>query len=551
MAKRKKIQNPETEAATPPKLSFKEQMVQKRAAAKARAEFIQYTAAVCAIAAFLGVLIAVVRDPKLAVMASLAIICLAMSYKYPRYAIYAFIAYVPFSGTVVYALGGNAILQLAKDAFFIPAAAAVTLFCYKHKQNLIIPQMIKTPLIIVLCLMGITMLVKNLPQHIAAAGAENPIALGILGIKAVLGYLLLVTCMYYLIRTKEDLYVVLRAQVLLIIIACGLGFAQYMMLRTGRCAGTVGEGNELFRASLEARCLVGGSLLYSPEQGQIRLPGTFVAPWQWGWFLISSTFFAFGTAFSDRNFIWRIIGLGAMALVAVMSLLSGQRIALALVPVVTGILLILTGQLANLKRFLPIGIGLGLILMFAVARDPAVVNERIDSFISRWEASPPTAFVTHQLEWAMNEQDGIFGRGAGRATNAARTFGETALVETYHSKLLYEFGPLGLIAILVLYTALTISTFFAYRSVKEPNLRGYGASMWVFVLFISYFPYYYPLDVDPVNSYYWLAAGIVLKLPDIDRQERLQKSLAGDSSKKLTKKELKELKESQKSAEFN
>jgi hypothetical protein len=43
----------------------------------------------------------------------------------------------------------------------------------------------------------------------------------------------------------------------------------------------------------------------------------------------------------------------------------------------------------------------------------------------------------------------------------------------------------------------------------------------VFVLFISFFPYYYPLDVDPVAVYYWLAAGIVLKLPTIDLQEQI------------------------------
>ena len=61
--------------------------------------------------------------------------------------------------------------------------------------------------------------------------------------------------------------------------------------------------------------------------------------------------------------------------------------------------------------------------------------------------------------------------------------------------------------------------------------------MWVFVLFISYFPYYYPLDVDPVNVYYWLAAGIALKVPEIDRQERLQKRIEeGAASSTLSKK---------------
>jgi hypothetical protein len=41
-----------------------------------------------------------------------------------------------------------------------------------------------------------------------------------------------------------------------------------------------------------------------------------------------------------------------------------------------------------------------------------------------------------------------------------------------------------------------------------------------------------------------------LKLPDIDRQERMQQSLEGDSAPKLTKKEMKKLKESQGAAQF-
>ncbi|MEM6762989.1 MAG: hypothetical protein AAF615_08930, partial [Pseudomonadota bacterium] len=41
---------------------------------------------------------------------------------------------------------------------------------------------------------------------------------------------------YYLINTKKDLYFILRAQVILIIVCCGLAFMQYMMLRSGASA---------------------------------------------------------------------------------------------------------------------------------------------------------------------------------------------------------------------------------------------------------------------------------------------------------------------------
>lgn len=481
------------EAAAAPKLSIKEQLAQKREKAKTRQAFIQYTSAVVAGAVLVGLAAGFALEPKLGAVAALGITCMAMCFKYPRPALYAFIIYVPFGGTVTYALGGSSLLQLAKDAFFIPALFGVFLFCRKYRQQLILPKAAKIPFVILMTWMSAAFLFVNGAQQLSAEG-EQPLLLGLLGFKAVMGYFFLITCIYYLIRNKSDLYGLLRLQCVLVLICCGLAFVQYSMLKSGTCPPTQGTGDELFKASLEARCFVGGSLLYSPQHNAVRLPGTFVAPWQWGWFLIASAFFSFATAFNDSNFLWRIIGIGSLASVFVMSFLSGQRIALALVPVVVVLLLFLTGQLkfSNLKRFLPIAVGLALVLVFLVARNPEIVTNSIENLQGRWNASPPHHLITHQLEWASKEQEGIFGRGVGRATNAARIFGKTKLVETYHSKILYEIGYVGLILLLGLFTIITISTFKSYRSVKDPNLRGYGASMWVFIAFISYFPYYYP-----------------------------------------------------------
>jgi hypothetical protein len=533
------------------KLTIKEQLAQKREKAKVRQAFLQYTSSVVAASGLVGAIAAFTLEPIMGIAAALGIACLAMCFKYPRPALYAFVIYIPFGGTVTYALGGNALLQLAKDAFFIPAAIGVFLFCQKYKQRLILPESIRIPFIILMTWMTAVLLFVNGSQQLSAEG-EQPILLGILGFKAVMGYFFLITCIYYLIRNKSDLYGLLRLQCVLVLICCGLGFIQYLMLKNGTCPPTEGTGDALFKASLESRCFVGGSLLYSPQFGVTRLPGTFVAPWQWGWFLISSAFFSFGTAFNDSNFLWRIVGIGSMASVFVMSFLSGQRIALALVPVVVVLLLFVTGQLrfSNLKRFLPIAVGLALALVFMASRNPEIVTGSIENLQGRWNASPPHKMIMRQLEWAGEKQEGIFGRGVGRATNAARMFGETQLVETYHSKILYEIGYVGLFLLLGLFTVITVTTFKSYRSVKDPNLRGYGASMWVFIAFISYFPYYYPLDVDPVNVYYWLAVGIVAKLPDIDRQERLERSSDDESSQKLTKKELKLLRQMENAAKF-
>lgn len=528
MPKRKsnKKSNKAKKESGAPTLSKKELAAQNRKAAKERQEFITFTSAVFFGSAFIGLLLFPVGGVKAVIGAIAGILSITLSYKYPRKALWFFLIYVPFGGTVVYAVaGGNALFQLAKDAFYIPAAIALFQDCQKKKLPFLLPAGLKPTLYILLIACLLTLLVANGSQQLNPGG-EKPIVLGLLGLKVLLGYLPLISCGYYLIRSKRELLFLTRTHLVLALICCVLGVIQYQFLSSGRCLGTRGlSGDALFKATLSAKCLVGGSLVFSPEVGAIRLPGTFVSPWHWAWFLIANAFLTYSTAFSDPSLLWRLGGLAGMALVFINAVISGQRIALALVPIVIVILLVLTGQVANLKRFLPIAVGLGVLAAIGMTMFPDLVLERVDSFVKRWNASPPTDFIAAQAENSSRSQAGFFGAGLGRATNSARAFGETTLIETYFPKLLYEIGWPGLIAFLMLVSSLTFLTFKAYRSVKEHNLRSFAASFWVFVLLISYNTYWYPLDTDPVAVYYWFLAGVILKLPEIDRQEQEKKHL--------------------------
>ncbi|MEH2323430.1 MAG: hormogonium polysaccharide biosynthesis protein HpsL [Nostoc sp.] len=509
-------------------LNLKEQLAQKRKAAQARKELTSLLTTATFGGVFVGIALFFVGGIKAAIPAVLGIIIMSLSYKYPRQALYAFIIYVPIGGTITYYLGNSPILQLAKDAFYVPALIGLWQTCRKQGLPLIIPQGIKIPLYIVLGCSLLTLLFVNGGQQfnppsvglLEKAPQEIPLGMGILGLKVFLGYVPLLGCAYYLIRDKRDFLFLSRLQIVLILICCVLGFIQYLLLLTGVCQGTRGlEGNALFVTSLEARCYFGGALLYSPEEGVIRLPGTFVAPWQWAWFLISSTFFTFATGFTDPSPIWRLLGLGSLVIVFINAVISGQRIALALVPICFGILLLLTGQIGNLKRFIPIGIGLALVVGIVMVTNPVVVQERTESFTGRWEASPPQDFIVQQFAENWKNVDGPLGSGLGRATNSARVMGQTKLVETYYPKVLFEVGIVGVLAFLSLVTSLTIIGFKTYRSIKNRNFRSYGAALWVFILFISYNTYYYPLDVDPVAVYYWFFAGVLFKLPELEKQD--------------------------------
>jgi hypothetical protein len=515
------------EVVAPVTSSLQEQKNLQRKAQRERQEFIGFLSTMTFVSILLGAPLFAVGGAKAAIGGAVGILCLSFSFKYPRKALWAFMIYMPFSGTVVYGLaGGNALMQLAKDIFYIPAAIGIFMECRRTGKPFILPREIVPWFSILMVVCMLVMLSVNLPQAFAPPPdvlnpppPENPIGMGILGLKALLGYLPLIGCAYYLVRDKKDLLFAMRLHVVLALTCCGLAFIQFLLLKTGRCQATTGTGVDLFKASVQSRCFVGGALLYSPEFGAIRLPGTFVAPWQWGWFLIANAFILFSSAFSEPSILWRPVSLAALASVFVMSVISGQRIALALVPLATIALLVMTGQVTNLKRFIPVGIGLGVILGGAAAANPAIVQASVQSFIDRWNASPPTAFISEQFSWAL-DRGGVLGHGLGRATNAARAFGDVKLVETYYPKVIYEIGLMGTIIFLIMVSVLTFVTFKAYRSVKDKVLRSYGASLWTFVLFISYNTYYYPLDVDPVAVYYWFFAGIILALPKIARQER-------------------------------
>ncbi|MCA2683345.1 MAG: hypothetical protein IM504_07250 [Microcystis sp. M038S2] len=483
----------------------------------------------------ISLVLGLVFDKKAALLGILAVPAMVASFIHPRLGLLALIIYLPLSSTVTFAVVrvfqvlGNLVLydqshllyKIAKDAFYFPALAAILIKTKTFKQ--LRPQ-IKPFIITTLILLAsslITFLFVNLPQ--------GGFAVGIVGLKILLSYIPLVLCGYYLIEQKRDLFVVNRLLIVMILVCCVLNLIQYFLLVQGICpdneflnqlevlvpkSDTEFYPNITEKASLKAQCFVGGSVLYNPDRGLIRLPGTFSDPWQWSWFLVSSSVISYAASFSDPQKRWRVAGWVAMVLVFLATLVSGQRIPFLLVPLFYLVLFIATSKH---KQKLPLKLGiLGLISLLAVTLNP-FIQERGLNFLDRWLYSSPIDFVGNQMQWMFNYVQ-LFGFGLGTASSGARHLaGEEGirLIETYYAKLLYEIGIVGFIAFMALVTILCILTFKAYLKVKNAALKHWGLCIWIFLLFISYNPYYYPLSVDPVSVYYWLFAGILLKLPEI------------------------------------
>ncbi|MEA5508322.1 hypothetical protein VB715_00950 [Crocosphaera sp. UHCC 0190] len=478
---------------------------------------------------FFSSLLLLMAGTKAAIMGGLLIPALVFSYCFPRWSILVFLIYLPLGGTITYAIAGvfkpiggevtytrsYPLFHLAKDAFYFPAFFALVIGhqVWPKLRPKIKPLLIVLGIFVLLCLL--TFFLVNLPQQLAGSD-DKVLLMGIIGLKIWLGYIPLILCGYYWINSQKNLILLNRIFVILILISSIFCLIQYLLLINGICAGNIDLPEPAnTKATLQAQCFVGGSLLYNPPQDLIRLPGTFVSPWQWSWFLVSSSFITYGAMLSEPSRVWQGISFSSIITVLIAALISGQRTALLLVPLIYVILLLIT---ENRKKILLLKLGLIFGLTIIITFQLLSFGEIIGDFIDRWKYSPPQEFMVNQFQWLASDRLKWLGHGLGTTASAARSLGTIQLIEVFPVKVIYEIGILGFLGFLAVVTTLTILTFKAYRSLKTPALSRLGLCLWLFILFISYNPHYYPLAVDPVAVYYWFVAGMLLKLPELEEE---------------------------------
>jgi hypothetical protein len=114
------------------------------------------------------------------------------------------------------------------------------------------------------------------------------------------------------------------------------------------------------------------------------------------------------------------------------------------------------------------------------------------------------------------------GMGTGTNTGAARY----ALadpdafkgIENYYGKAAYELGMPGLLVVAGLFLTIIFLSLKARRTMVAPDLRCGANALLAFLvaIFLSSFKGW-QIDLDPVNVYYWLFAGVLLKLPVLEK----------------------------------
>ena len=219
---------------------------------------------------------------------------------------------------------------------------------------------------------------------------------------------------------------------------------------------------------------------------------------------------------SDPSRRWQAMSWITIISIVSATIVSGQRTALLLVPVILTLSYFLL--LRRKKRWLFVKLfAISSTLYIFIHRFP-LIRQPVDNFIGRWNYSPPQEFVASQLNWLWQNYLTFLGNGVGTATNAASLFGKVQFIETFHVKLLFELGIISALVFLGLVTSINYCLFKIFRSLHSSNLRQMSLCLWLFILLISFNPFFYPLAIDPVAIYYWFFIGILLKLPELDKQ---------------------------------
>ena len=417
------------------------------------------------------------------------------------------LATVPWTGTAAYALDAPWLTHALPLALLLPAAVRVA-WERRHEKP--------TPGLRLLLLAG--WIFAGLVSAALLLGRgpvspeDRPLLVGLVGFATIFGCvpaILLAPTLTESHRQSPGLVRLLSASFLL---ACTLALVQAVLIESGQCPQTPD-----LKVSADNPCLVGGGYAHNTYYSSTRLPGTAASPWHWSWILIAgATITVVGWFRDDRG---RILHAAAALSIVAASYVSGQRVALVLVPVALASFAgagwlarqRLSLRLLSLSAGAAVALGAIVLGLSSLGALPQSLEIRIGDFGDRWRAASPSTFTRTQLEWVRHERPGLFGEGVGRGTNAARTFGSTRLVEAFPAKRLFETGWIG--ATLFLMLVLEILRRSARRirscSVDAAVDRSQLVVIWLFVFVLAAYPTWYAVDTPPTHAVFWLAVGLL------------------------------------------
>lgn len=447
---------------------------------------------------------------------------LAVGLRSWRLALIGLLIYIPVSGIAIDAAYGHraerAVAVLAKDFLFVvPAYAGFLVWAGRRRVRITFPA---APLTLMLALAAIVVAQAfnpDLPKPLIA----------LIGIKVWLFYVPLLFLGYHLVRTRDELFRLLGLMTLLALVPAVIGLVEAALIYGG-------HANAVYRvyggaAGAVTQEYVGFAL---PGGGQLRrIPSTFSSFYQH--YLFLAVMLAVAYAWWRGRRLAPLQGAVTAAIWLVLlaaSFLTGVRAAFLMTPILLVLVVALAGRSAvrfAVRRLLPAGV----VVAAAVTLVPG------SHMLAVWS---DLADVGRQEFWDVivaSSREAVhlttFGLGTGVDSIAARYAYSNDSAwqemiypllgrwhESWYVRTWIELGVVGLAVVLALFATIVVRGVRAHLRLRDPSLRVASAALLAVVIWsIVYAVKSQYLDLDPLNVYFWLFAGLMFKVPVLAERE--------------------------------
>ncbi|HKO06868.1 MAG TPA: hypothetical protein VJ487_04065 [Alphaproteobacteria bacterium] len=426
-----------------------------------------------------------------------------------RRMVYGLLLLAPFTGIPILLSGHNSLALVLKDVLFVvPLYVSLFLLHPREVKSAHVPGLLSAAL----GFLAVLVLGQTLNPHVTVMLAA------LIGVKVWLFYLPLIYVMAAMIRRPADHIRLLRLMTVLAVIPCAIGLLQWFLALS---FGYREAMQWFYGAAAKEATQWFSEFNYGGKF--FRIPSTFSFVTQYYGFLLSMTVVSYIARRVDPSRKWRRFASLVFYTVIVASFLAGSRQAYLFTPATVIALYLLDGRLKG--------------VMAAVVVVPVLVYGALDlggmdplrvlGVTGELTGTYGQEFIFDSPVRAL--EDVPFGMGPGADTGPARyAFPNQYLpayslrfnFESYYTKSIVELGFPGLLAVFGVFGTLIFIGLRARSVLKSAELRTAAAAYTAFVAVMAVNSIKgWSMDIDPINTYFWMFAGILCKLPYLESAE--------------------------------
>ncbi len=469
-----------------------------------------WVVAVATVSVVLGFAVGTGRGAIAAALLAVAI-AIALGLRSWRWSVYALLLYIPVSGVpIILSYPNTQLAVLLKDILFIiPAYLGFLAWAWAKRSRILFA--------------GAPVVLLALLALLVLGQALNPslpnMLVGAIGVKVWLLYVPLLFLGYHLVRDRTDLSRLLALMSLSAVLPLALGIVEAIMFRGGYAGIVYGWYGDSAAASTQNFAqfdYAGGGTLR-------RVPSTFSFVAQYYAFTVSMVVVTYawwqGVLVGTK---WAWLGRLLWLLAIAAAFLSGARSAFVLIPLLV-LLFVAIDRPPGLRlpgRLLgPVAALLAAVAVLGAAAATLLLStlqlgaEHFNNiFVEGFRQAIGTTWLglgtginTSATRYAYSRPELFQGAGGGWQ-------------ESWWVKVVLELGVPGLLLVGLLFVTLVGKGLRQHRALGDPRLRAMSAALLAFLVWTlaNGLKSQY-LDLDPINVYFWLFAGVLAKIAVLDR----------------------------------